>query len=323
MDEHSREQVESTAAEPQDEQPRNGGGKTRSVRPCNFRSAGRLSNEHARALSAIHETFTRDLTSSLDTYLRTELKIKLVTLDQLSFKDHVAAIPPFTYVSPYSFSTVPSTMLMECGVDLVFPIIDLLLGGTGKSTGDARELSEIEEEIMQDLTSRIARQAEDAWGMPNMSLVADTRVDASLMHQYCPPNEKVTVAKLEVEIVGIAGSLQLVFSTSFANFLIKQSKERQPQKKGQLRYFPTASVRERILDCDVLVAADLPSMKVFVRDLVALQPGCVLKLRAPIRTPGMLTVGGREIFEANPVRNGTQKAAQVGRRVQPASRGKE
>jgi len=49
----------------------------------------------------------------------------------------------------------------------------------------------------------------------------------------------------------------------------------------------------------------------------------VLKLRAPVRTPGMLTVGGREIFEAVPVRNGTQKAAQVGRRVQLTSWGKE
>jgi len=73
----------------------------------------------------------------------------------------------------------------------------------------------------------------------------------------------------------------------------------------------------------VVVAADLPSMRVSVRDLIALQPGYVLKLRAPVRTPGMLTVGGREIFEAVPVRNGTQKAAQVGRRVQLTSWGKE
>jgi flagellar motor switch protein FliM len=72
-----------------------------------------------------------------------------------------------------------------------------------------------------------------------------------------------------------------------------------------------------------MVAADLPSMKVSVRDLIALQPGYVLKLRAPVRTPGMLVVAGREMFEAVPVRNGTQKAAQVGRRIQPTGLGKE
>jgi flagellar motor switch protein FliM len=143
------------------------------------------------------------------------------------------------------------------------------------------------------------------------------------MQQLCPPHEKVTVVKFEIEMVDITGSFQLVFPSSFVNLLIKQNKVDQPQKKGELHYFPTATLRERILDCDIAVAADLPRMKVSVRDLVALQPGCVLKLRASVRTPGMLTVGGREIFEANPVRNGAQKAAQVGRRVQLANWGKE
>jgi flagellar motor switch protein FliM len=125
-----------------------------------------------------------------------------------------------------------------------------------------------------------------------------------------------------MELAGNIAVFELVFPTSLVAVLIKQSKAGQP-KKGALRFFPATSLRERILDCDVMVAADLPSMKVSVRDLIALQPGYVLKLRAPVRTPGMLTVAGREMFEAVPVRNGAQKAAQVGRRVQPAGLGKE
>jgi flagellar motor switch protein FliM len=214
-------------------------------------------------------------------------------------------------------------MIVECDIDLVFPIIDLLLGGTGTAESEARELSEIEEELMQELTSLMARQAEVAWDVPSMSLAANPRTETPALQQVCAPNERVTVVRFEVEAAGIAGSFQLVFPTSLVTFLIKQSKAGQPQKKGELRYFPAATLRERILDCDVVVAADLPSMKVSVRDLVVLQPGYVLKLRASVRTPGMLTVGGREIYEANPVRNGEQKAAQVGRRVQLTSWGKE
>jgi hypothetical protein len=37
----------------------------------------------------------------------------------------------------------------------------------------------------------------------------------------------------------------------------------------------------------------------------------------------MMTVEGMEMFEAAPVRNGSQKAAQIGRRVQPALRERE
>jgi flagellar motor switch protein FliM len=298
------------------------GSKPRTVHPCDFRSAGRLSNENARSLTALHETFARRVVSALDAYLGTGLAIKLQTLDQQHIKDHIAGIPPLSYIVPFTLSTIPSTMILECDVDLVFPIIELLLGGTVTSVSSARELSEIEEEIMQDVTSLIARQAEGAWHIPHMSLVANRRIKPSLVHQYCPPNDKVIMAKFEMEIAGVTGTFQLVFPSSFVAILIAQIKLDEPQKKGGLRYFPTAGIRERILDCDVTVAAAVPRMKVAVRDLIALQPGCVLKLRAPVRTPGALTAEGMELFEAIPVRNGSQKAAQLVRRIQTTSWGR-
>lgn len=290
--------------------------RMRSIHTCNFRSAGRLSNENARALSAIHETFARSLADAMDAYLGTGVEVKLLTLDQLPLKEHVAGIPPLTYIVPFSLSTMPGTMVVECDIDLVFPIIELLLGGTGMSKNSPRDLSEIEEEIMHDVTALIARQAEHAWHVPNMSLVANRRIKSSILHQYCPPNEKVTVVRFEIDVAGATGSVQLVFPTLFLNVLINKTKVEQPQKRGSMRFFPKPSMRERILNCDVMLSTGLPHLKVPVRDLIALQPGTVLKLRAPVRAPGMLDVSGLELFEALPVRNGTQKAAQLGRRMQ-------
>jgi flagellar motor switch protein FliM len=165
------------------------------------------------------------------------------------------------------------------------------------------------------VTSLIVRQAESAWHMPSQSFSSNRRIKSTVLHQYCPPNEKVTCARFEVDISGATGSFQFVFPTSFLNVLIQQIKLDQPQKRGSVRYFPRPSIRERILDCDVSVAAELQGMKVTVRDLVALQPGSVLKLRAPVRMPGVLAAEGQGIFEATPVRNGVQKAAQLGRRI--------
>jgi len=298
---------------------RNTANKQRTVYNCNFRSAGRLSNENARALPSIHESFARHLASALDAYLGTGVEVKLGSVDQLAIKDHIATTPPLTYIVPFSMSTPPSTMIVECDIDLVFPLVDLLLGGMGGPGGDARELSEIEEEIMHDVVLLIVRQAESAWRMPAMSMTPNRRIKSSVLHQFCPPNEKVTCVKFEIEISGTTGLFQLVFPMSFLNVLIQQIKLDQPQKAGSVRFFPRAPIRERILDCDVEVAAELTGLKVAVRDLVALQPGSVLKLRAPVRTPGMLTAGGYGFIEAMPVRNGMQKAAQLGRRVSPAN----
>jgi flagellar motor switch protein FliM len=293
--------------------------KPRSIQPCNFRSAGKMPNENARTLNAIHEAFAKQLESTLDSYLGTRLEVKLQGLDQLPIREHIAGIPPLCYIVPFALSTVPGTVIVECDIDVVFPILELLLGGTGTSPDGARDLSEIEDEIMTGVMSLVARQAEHAWHLPNMSLAAKQRINAALVPQYCPATEKVTVVRFTIEIAGISGSFQLVFPSSFASILMNQIRQDRPPKKGGVRFFPMPSIRERILDCDVMVAAGLPCLKVKVRDLIALQPGCVLKLRAPVRTPGMLTVEGQELFEAVPVRNGSQKAAQLGRRAQRPS----
>jgi flagellar motor switch protein FliM len=278
-----------------------------------------MSNENARALTAINESFASHLAVTLEDYLGTELEVKLRGLDQVSMQEHVAGVPSLSYVVPFQLRSVPCTIFVECDLDLVFPIIERLLGGAGGPVDGLRELSEIEEEIMQDVTALIARNAEQAWHIPDMSLEQGRRIKSSLMGQDCSPTERVSVFKFTIETAGITGTFQLVLSTAFSNLLINKIRGDQPKPKSRLRCFPLPSIRERILDCDVLVASGLFPLKVAVRDLVTLKTGSVLKLQVPIGTPGALSLEGRELFEAVPVRNGLQKAAQLVRRTQQAN----
>lgn len=289
--------------------------KQKTVVNCNFRTAGRLSNENARALNAVHEAFARRMAIALDSWLGTGVEVKQKALEQQPIKEHIAGIAPLTYVAPLTLSAMQSSMIVECDVNIVFAMIEVLLGGTGAPGDGSRELSEIEEEIMQDVVALIARQVESVWRFPNLALTPGRRIKSSLVQQYCQANERLAVAKFEMELGLARGTFQMVLPPAFLGALIQQIKKDEPQKKGSVRYFPRPNIRERILDCDIEVAAELPGLRVAVRDLIALQPGSVLKLRAPVRQPGMLTAGGQGIFESMPVRNGTQKAAQLGRRV--------
>ena len=100
-------------------------------------------------------------------------------------------------------------------------------------------------------------------------------------------------------------------------------KAAQSKKSSSLRTLRGPSFRERLLDCDFEVAADITHMKALVRDLADLKPGMVLKLKTPVRSPGCLTVDGVEIYEAIPVRNASRKAAQLMNRVPESSALKE
>jgi flagellar motor switch protein FliM len=285
--------------------------KQRIVQVCNFRSAGRLSNEDARSLHAVHETFALHLGGVLDSYIGTGVEVKLESLDQQPIREHIAEIPPLSYVVPFS----SNALLVEFDIELAFPIIELLMGGMGTAVGDARDLSEIEEEIMHDVIALVVNHAQAIWRIPDLSLARGARMKPALMHQFFAPNEKVTILKFSISISGMSGAFRLVLSADLLNALMTQMKQEQPQKKARVWSFPMPPLRERMLDCEFEVSSELPGLRVAVRDLIALRPGSVLKLRAPIRNPGMLTAGGRAMFEAAPVRNGSQRAAQLGRRI--------
>jgi flagellar motor switch protein FliM len=296
--------------------------KARSIHSCNFRYAGRLSNENARALTSLHEKFALNVTNSLEVYLGTSSRLKMLSLEQLALQDYISRVAPNTYLLPCALNVMESNFLMEMDIRLIFPIIDLLLGGAGTTASDElRELTEIDEEIMESITALIIKEVDRSWRSLNLSLAPGHCIKPALITQIYPANEKLVLLMFEMSIGATSGSFKIVLPTSFVGFLLRHLKAAQSKKISSLRHLPNPSLRERMLDCDFTVAADVTQMRVLVKDLVDLKPGMILKLKAPVKNPGRLTVEGVDIFEALPVRNGKMKAAQLSCRSQePAAK---
>ncbi|MGA2671870.1 MAG: flagellar motor switch protein FliM [Terracidiphilus sp.] len=295
--------------------------RQRAIHSCNFRYAGRLSNENARALTALHEKFAVNVTNSLELYLGASLRLKLISLEQMAIVDYTSGLAPNSYLLPCALNVMESNFLMEMDIDLIFPIIDLLLGGAGTPSEQPRELTEIDEEIMQSVTALIVKEVERSWRTLNLSLTPGRCIKPAMLQQVFLANEKLVLLMFEMTLGGMTGPFSIVLPTSFVGFLLRHLKAAQSKKSSSLRLLRNPSLRERILDCDFKVAADITQMRVLVKDLIDLKPGMVLKMRAPVKSPGRLTVEDVEIFEALPVRNGTMKAAQLSCRSQePAAR---
>jgi len=271
--------------------------------------AGMLPNEDARAITASHETLATNLAALLDAMFGIPFDIRFDALKQLSVKDHVAAIPSLCYIVPFSSAMV----MAEFDLDLVFPLIELLMGGAGDAKSANRDLSEIEEEMLQDIVLLMVRQAEATWSIPGLTVQPEPRIKPAAVLQTLRPTEKVTVLRFECKFANASGAFTLVLSASLVDLLVKQLKTGREQKKSGMFSFPAPPLRERILDCEVEVAAQLPDLRVSVRDLISLEAGSVLKLRAPVQTPAMLTLAERALFQAVPVRSGPRRAAQLGR----------
>lgn len=288
--------------------------KGRSIQPCNFRSAGRLSNESARALTALHETFARNTTNALDLYLGTAIELRLLSLEQLGVRDYLTTLSPSGYCLPFSIAPVQGTVVLELDSGLLFPIIDLLLGGTGEVTEKARELTDIDEELLRSMISIITQELETAWTSCGVSLTPGASIDPAAMRQVFPSNERVLLLLFEINVAGITGSLKVVTPASFGSSLLRKRQLDPLKRRGDDRQSAGLGLRDKLYGCSFQVSTDLASLKVPVRSLIDLKPGSLLNLQVPVVRPIALTIEGYPIFETVPVRNGKQKAAQLGKR---------
>lgn len=281
------------------------------IHSCNFRYAGRLSNENARALTTLHEKFALHTTNALQVYLGAAIHLRLVSLEQKNTQEYVASLPTHSLLLPCALNVLQNSVLLEMDTELVFPVIDLLLGGAGAVEADSRELTDIDEEIMESVTSLIVKEIERTWRSMDITVSPSRCIKQATISQLFPANEKLVMLIFEMQVGDVTGHLTLVLPTSFVGFLLRNLKAAQSKKMSSLRHLPTPGLRERMMDCKFTLASDITQMRVQVRELVDLKPGNVLRLHAPVKLPGRLTVENIDLFEAAPVRNGALKAAQV------------
>jgi len=281
------------------------------IQPCNFRYAGRLSNDNARTLNSLHEKFAANVASSLEIYLGTTLQLKLISLEQMAVADYINAVNPNAYLMRCALNVMESNFLLEIGVPLIFPVIDLLLGGDGTIAEQTRELTDIDEEMLQSISSLVVAQLERSWKTLNISLTTGNCIKVPMIPQAFPANEKLVIFMFEMTAGGATGLMKIVLPTSFVGFLLRQLMAAQSKHTSSSRNLAKASLKQRMLDCNFTLAADITEMRVLVKDLIELKPGMHLKMKAPISNPGRLTVESVEIFESIPVRHGAMKATQL------------
>src|SRR5258708_1740890 len=66
--------------------------KGRKIKNYDFNRPNRFSKDHMRTLEMLHEIFSRGFTASVAAYLRTVAEIKVVSVNQLPFREYTMSL---------------------------------------------------------------------------------------------------------------------------------------------------------------------------------------------------------------------------------------
>jgi flagellar motor switch protein FliM len=285
--------------------------------PCDFRQAGQITRDQVQAISNLHESFARDLTNALGAYLRVIFEVNLVSVEQLVFREFLQRIPDLAYLAAFQMKPMGASAALDLEPSLVFPIIDLLLGGVGRTNDIERDITEIEEGIMEGVVRILCTELQTAWSALGSVFDFEERLRPAQLQRLMPPGDKTLCLSFEIHMPESHGVMNVAFPAVASNTLLR----RLAKDGGYNRQLSSSIARQRMIEhardfCfDYSLA--MPSHKLPIRTLLELQPESVVSF--PIRTDSALDglVAGQPIYKAFPIRSGNVRASKI-TEVQPA-----
>ena len=274
------------------------------------RHAGQIGREQMRAISALHESFARNLTHSLGAYLRTGFNAELASAEYLSYGEFLQRVPELTYLALLRLKPLEETALLQLDLPIAFPLIDILLGGEGKGTPPTRDITEIEEVVLETLVRLVCLELQNAWRALSLEFEFKQREQVERISQLRPFEEKTLTLSFEIKLSESRGTLNVMVPAIVSNALLKKISAGMTVVRANARD-SGEQLRMRLLDCPFPAQLDMTSIPVSLRELSCLKPGDLLPLRRSITTPATLVVGGQEMFISAVAKRGTARAAKL------------
>jgi flagellar motor switch protein FliM len=281
------------------------------VRECDFRQAGQLTKDQVRQITQLHETFAPNLANALGAYLRVGFQTTLVAVEQLIYSEFLARIPEQTYFTTVQLMPIEEFGAIQIDLSLIFPMIDLLLGGPGQGVGETRDLTEIEQQIIESVVQILCRELQSTWQLAlPLQFSAGERLQQAQVGAVMPLAERVLNLSFEIQITDVRGTLNLIFPGVVSNLLLRKLAQQGITRRRRSADSGTR-LRERLLEAKFNVALELRDVPIFIRDVVDMQPGKVLPLGHSVREPMFMAINGTSAFTGVPVSCGAVRGALV------------
>jgi len=273
------------------------------------RQAGQIGREQMRAINLLHEAFARNLTHALGAFLRVVMQVGLVSAEHLTYREFLQRMPELTYMCSSKLLPMNVLALLQLDLSIAFPLIDLLLGGEGRGTVAPREITEIEEQILESVVQIILRELGVTWQALNLEFRFDKRQPAGNAQRLMAPDEKTLSLSFEVTMPEARGTMNLAVPAVVSNALLRKLSADWTYQRPRGSAESREQVKKRLLQCAFDVELGVNDLRVSVEELGRLGADVLLPFQRKVDAASTLSVGHLAMFHASIVRCGNQEQA--------------
>ena len=289
---------------------------TRKIKIYDFKRPDKFSKEQLRTVSNMHETFARLTTTSLSAQLRSLVHVHVASVDQLTYEEFIRSIPTPTTLAVVNMDPLKGNAVLEIDPTITFCMIDRLFGGRGVTSGNKnRDLTDIEQSVMEGIIVRILANMRESW-----TQVIDLRPRLGQIEtnpqfaQIVPPSEMVVLVTLETKVGDEEGMMNFCIPYITIEPIISKLSSQfwfsSVRRSSTTQYLGV--LKEKLSSVDMDVVAEIGSINLPVRDVLSLRAGDIVRLsNVRVGDPLTLSVGNKKKFYCQPGVIGKRVAVQI------------
>lgn len=273
------------------------------VKLYDFKSPQKFSKEHIRTLELVHDNYARIISNYLTGQIRQSIKVKIETVEQITYEEFIHSVQNPTIITVFKMPPLAGNIIFETNPQFSLRVIDILLGGNGTRKVNAKEFSDIDKNIMKQITSGMISNLKLAWeSVLNVEPEVEGIETNPAINQTLAPNEPVAL---------ITFSVEMGKSSTFINMCIPYLSIEKILDKLVVQYSfqnndenmmaeSRIKIEEGIHKVDIEVKAELGSTNLTVDDFLKLTKGDVIKLDNRSSSPIKVYVGDEECYYGKP-----------------------
>ncbi|HEV2456344.1 MAG TPA: flagellar motor switch protein FliM [Verrucomicrobiae bacterium] len=286
--------------------------KADEIRNHDFRQSGFLAPSELRRIRQRHEQFIRSLAARLAIFLRLEFSLQLSKVQIGGYQNFVENLPGPTHITLFKTDPLKGVGLLVIPPRLGLALVDRLLGGAGQNSEEARELSEIETALIDQVASLVISEWCNHW--PEMRGLQPSLLgheNNSRYLQTAAPDTAMLILTMNGGIGEQSEPIQIVFPYTTVEPLMRLLSPSLPGTETAPARAASPRWNSQLNEIKVPVIAEWHGFKMSANEILRLKAGDLLALDAECAAQVRLRLNHVPRFIGRPGTSGGKWAVQV------------
>jgi len=284
--------------------------KTEDIRGHDFRQSGFLTPSELRRIRLRHEQFIRSLAARMAIFLRLEFSLQFSKVQISGYQKFIENLPTPTHITLFKTDPLKGVGLLIIPPRLGLTLVDRLLGGTGQTTEESRELSEIETALTDQVASLIIGEWCNHW--PEMrGLQPSVLGHENNSRQTATSDTAMLILTMNAGIGEQSEPIQLVFPYTTVEPLMRLLSPSLPGSETAPARAAKPKWNVELNEVKVPVVAEWHGLRLSAGEISRLRSGDVLALDPACAAQVHLRLGQVPKFTGRPGTSGGKWAVQL------------